>query len=135
MARPSRSIPDTGAYAALTAGLRARFPGDLALHRDLLAAATLDGVLAALARSLAAAAAVARRDPAVEPACAARAAALREILFFFARSRGGDAEVAVRRTRGGALRVRAGGIEHVWPPGRVRAAAPSLPLGKAIEAT
>ena len=119
MARPSPAhqspVPRCGAYAALIAGLRGRFPGDVTLHRDLLEAGTLDAVLAALARSTAASAAVARRDRAAEQGCAARAAALYEVLAFFGRTRGGDGEAEVGRTRGGALRVRAGGVEYVCP--------------------
>jgi hypothetical protein len=123
-ARPRRPVPDRaaaaprrGAYAALVDGLRARFPGDIGLHRDLLAAATLDEVLAALARSAAAAAAVARRDPRADPAGAARAEALRDTLAFFRRTRGGAPAAEVRLTRAGTLRVRADGSEHVWVRG------------------
>lgn len=94
MARPSPAhqslAPRCGAYAASIAGLRGRFPGDANPHRDLLAAGTLDQVLAALARSTAASAAVARRDPTAQPACAARAAALHEVLAFFGWTGGVD---------------------------------------------
>lgn len=123
-ARPRRPVPDSaaaaprrGAYAALIDGLRAQFPGDMGLHRDLLAAATLDQVLAALARSAAAAAAVARRDPRADRAGAARAEALRDTLAFFRRTRGGDPAAGVRLTRAGTLRVRADGSEHVFVRG------------------
>ena len=110
---PLSPAPRPGAYAGLIAGLRGRFPGDPALNRDLLAAATLDEVLAALVRSAAAASAVAERDPAAAPACAARAAALYEVLAFFARTRGGGPDAEVRRTRGGAVRVRTDGVDRL----------------------
>jgi hypothetical protein len=127
MARPTFAplapAPRAGAYAGLIAGLRGRFPGDPALHRDLLAAGTLDDVLAALARSAAAAAAVADSDPAAAPACAARAAALHEVLAFFGRTRGGGPDAGVRRACGGAVRVRAAGTDRLlnaagWPSAR-----------------
>lgn len=45
---PRAPAPRTGTYAGLISGLRGRFPGTPVLHRDLLAAGTLDNMLAAL---------------------------------------------------------------------------------------